>query len=226
MDSNDTLYDTASSSLIRYSASGIPHKQLSKTQVALCKGCADAIKRNLKRKRELQGRGDYFNTSNKDPYFTGYLGEALACDWLEHEGLASEFEYEVNCDGNSHGPDFVFPRLLDHGGRPFTIEVKTAGEPYHRSLKIPRKHLFRQDLDGYWRVKEGRQFSVCVAARLDNDTGGVSIQGWIYWNDLFSSKMRIEPSKGDSSEHYTILHNQCHRPRQLIALIRSMIHRR
>jgi hypothetical protein len=116
----------------------------------------------------LNNRRNYSGFEKPERYIIGYIGELAFKDKLTERG--KRFEFRPRLDGHSDRTGYDF--IVWSYGMPLTINVKTAGESFHKLLSIPVCMFNRYRADIY------------VAGHLcDNNC---HMRGWVYHYEIKS----------------------------------------
>ena len=111
----------------------------------------------------LNGR-NYTGLESKDAYIIGLAGE------LRLEGILNEYKIRYQTKRRRDGFADAMDYCVWHNGRPFILDVKTAGEPYHVSCMMPEAQYQK-------RRQLGLLPHIVVAARIERD-GNITFHSW------------------------------------------------
>ena len=115
---------------------------------------------------------NYTGLNRTDQYYIGYLGELAFKTLLEAEGKM--FTYDPKFNGVADTGDFTLMTVLDRG---VTVDVKTAGEDFHKKLMLPKVQYAKAN------------YLIYIGAKLDGDI--CEIHGWCYGSELTEEFVKI-----------------------------------
>ena len=138
--------------------------QLTLTDIRVARGLAAKVATHPSMSRP---NPDGFQ-ARADRYVVGYLGE------LAFVRLLSKWNREYTCIRETSGSDNGDVEISLQGGRVgWMVDVKTAGEPTHRNMLVPKRALTR-----------GRLMDAYVGARLNMQRAQVELWGWLTGEEL------------------------------------------
>lgn len=106
-------------------------------------------------------------------FYIGYRGEIAAANWLRRAGVP--IYYRVVTDGNSQASEIT----IDPDGQAISLEVKTAGKPFHKKVMMPDN--------------QKTDFDIILGCRVKNDND-MEICGWL-WKPEFMEIHEVEMVK-------------------------------
>ena len=150
---------------------------------------SDATRRNAQKWAaiivgRLPPRPNYTGLARNGRYADGYVGEFTFKDLLRSHH--KRYQYFIRLDGHaSNQPEFT----VFHQGKPFTLDVKTAGER-------PGRDTTKWDLQTPEEQFKAHSSHLYVAARIDGKD--VDFKGWV-WRKEYEQRapVWVQPRNSD-----------------------------